>query len=59
MVRLADNATLLLILIGAFQLGALGFWDHDLLGAILTDHMIAYKIIGLAGVWQLRRQKFA
>ncbi len=54
-----DALSLLLVLFGALDLGLLGLTGYDMVAAIFGQyHNVASIIIGLCGLWQIRRQKF-
>ena len=56
---LIDFPTLVLIIIGGFDLGVLGFFGFDAATARLDPYArIAYMAVGTSAVWQLMRQKF-
>ena len=54
-----DLSTLMLVLLGGVCLGALGFFEIDILAKALgaTGSRIAEAAIGLSAVWQLFRQR--
>jgi uncharacterized membrane protein YuzA (DUF378 family) len=54
-----DFPTLVLIIGAGLQLGLLGFFGWDVAGALFGAYTkIAYMLVGLSAVWQLRRQRF-
>jgi uncharacterized membrane protein YuzA (DUF378 family) len=56
---LIDFPTLVLIIVGGLDLGALGFFGFDAATAVFGPHTrIAYMAVGISAVWQLLRQRF-
>ena len=54
-----DFPTLVLIIVGGLDLGALGFFGYDAAAAVFGPNVrIAYMAVGVSAVWQLMRQKF-
>lgn len=57
--RWIDLPTLILIITAALVLGILGLVRINLVEYFLGEHAkLGYLIFGLAGIWQLSRQRF-
>lgn len=54
-----DFPTLVLIVLAAIVLGVLGATGINIIEYILGEYArIAYLVFGIAGLWQLTRQRF-
>jgi uncharacterized membrane protein YuzA (DUF378 family) len=57
--RLLDFLTLVIILSASVDMGVFGISGFDPLGQLLGTHLrIAYVVVGISALWQLRRQRF-
>ena len=53
-----DNATLILVIIGAINWGSIGLFGVDLIGTLFGGQTamisrVIYAIVGLAGLWSI------
>jgi uncharacterized membrane protein YuzA (DUF378 family) len=54
-----DHSSMILIILGGFDLGIRGLFGIDIGEQYLGSYAKAvYILIGIAAVWQLRRQRF-
>jgi uncharacterized membrane protein YuzA (DUF378 family) len=54
-----DFPTLLLVLFGAIHLGVVGVFDVDLITKIMGEYArLTDILIGVAGIWQISRQRW-
>jgi uncharacterized membrane protein YuzA (DUF378 family) len=54
-----DHSSMILIILAGMNLGLKGAAGVDLAEHYLGDYInVSYEIVGLAALWQLRRQRF-
>jgi uncharacterized membrane protein YuzA (DUF378 family) len=57
--RLIDFTTLALVICAAIYLSAHGLWNVDFISAFAGQKAnLVYTAVGIAGVWQLLRQRW-